>query len=71
MKVWVKNFDVEMELKNNGVEFEVYSPDGSTHRGDLVLTKSTVIWCEGRTKRENGKRLSWDKFIELMNAQAK
>jgi hypothetical protein len=51
------------------VEFEVYSTDGVTHRGDLVLTKSAVIWCEGRTKRENGQRLTWDKFIELMKAQ--
>ncbi len=69
MKVWIKNFDVEMEVKNNGVEFEVYSSDGVTHRGDLVLTKSAVIWCEGRTKRENGQRLTWDKFIELMKTQ--
>jgi hypothetical protein len=69
MKVWIKNFDVEMELKNNGVEFEVYSADGSTHRGDLILTRAAVIWCPGKTKRENGKKLSWDKFIDLMNEQ--
>lgn len=66
MKVWIKNFDVEMEVKNNGVEFEVYTADGTTHLGDLVLTRAAVIWCEGRTKRENGKRLSWDRFIERM-----
>jgi hypothetical protein len=69
MKVWIKSFDVGMEVKNSGVEFEVYSADGTKHQGDFVLTKSAVIWCEGRTKRENGKRITWDKFIELMNAQ--
>lgn len=68
MKVWIKNLNVEMEVKNSGVELEVYATDG-TFRGDLVLTKAAVIWCNGKTKRENGKKLSWDKFIELMNEQ--
>jgi len=69
MKVWIKNLNVEMEVKNSGVEFEVRSADDEKHLGDLVLTRASVIWCPGRTKRENGKKLSWDKFIELMNDQ--
>jgi len=31
MKVTIKSFDVEMEVKNAGFEFEVYSPDGKEH----------------------------------------
>jgi hypothetical protein len=62
MRVTVKSFDVDMEVKNNGIEFEVFTPDGKTHWGDLVLTKSGLIWCKGRTRRENGQKISWDDF---------
>ena len=40
MKVKIKSFDVRMEVKNRGIEFDVYSPDGREHLGDLVLTKT-------------------------------
>jgi hypothetical protein len=63
MKVTIKSFDVEMEVKNNGIEFEVYSADGENHLGDLILTKRNLIWCNGRTRRANGKDISWQKFI--------
>lgn len=69
MQVTIKSFDLEMEVKNKGVEFDVYSPDGKTHHGDLVLSRTGITWCNGRTKRENGITLNWNKFIELMNAQ--
>lgn len=35
MKVSIKSFDVAMEVKNKGVEFEVYDNDGQ-HLGDIV-----------------------------------
>ena len=66
MNVRVKTFDVGMELKNNGIEFEVRTPN-NRHLGDLIITKSQLIWCEGRTQRANGKRMSLDEFRELMN----
>ena len=69
MKVTIKSFDVEMELKNAGVEFEVSSPDGATHHGDLILTKRDLIWCKGRVRRENGKKISWTDFIAWADAQ--
>lgn len=69
MKIAVKSFDVNMEIKNKGVELAVYSPDGKTFLGDLVITKSGVIWCAGKTRRASGKSLSWKKFMELMAAQ--
>ena len=69
MKVSIKSFDVQMEVKNNGIEFEVADNDGN-HLGDAILTKTGVIWCKGRQRRENGTKISWAKFIEIMDAQS-
>ncbi len=49
MKVLIKNFEVEMDLKNNGVEFEVYDHD--KHLGDVILTKTSVIIFGPRSLR--------------------
>jgi hypothetical protein len=65
MNVSIKKFDVEMKLKNKGVEFEVYD-NQDTHLGDVILTKSKVIWCQGKTSREKGKHVKWEEFIEYM-----
>ena len=64
MKVSVKKFSVEMPIKNKGIEIEVRDTNGS-HLGDLVISKSGLVWCPGRTRRENGVRLSWKRFIEI------
>jgi len=65
MKVTIKSFDVAMEVKNKGIEFEVRSPDGD-HLGDVVLTKSGFVWCKGRTDQKNGVKLNWSQFIKWM-----
>ena len=70
MKVVIKSFDVDMEVKNRGIEFEVRSPDDEHHFGDVVLTKTGLIWCRGRTDRTNGVRISWKKFIEFAEEQS-
>ena len=67
MQVHIKDFNVKMEIKTRGVEMEVRDPDG-THCGDLVLTKTQVIWCPGRTSRPKGHAVTWKKFISLMEA---
>ena len=67
MKVQIKDFDVQMEVKNNGIEFEVYDNAG-VHRGDCFVTKTGLIWCEGRTRKANGKKVAWDEFIDWMNS---
>lgn len=67
MKVKIKSFDVGMEVKNNGIEFDVYEPSGK-RLGDLVLTKSGLIWCEGKTTRQNGVKVTWKEFIGRMKA---
>ncbi len=63
MRVTIKSFDVEMEVKNSGIEFEVRTPDGGTQLGDVVLTKTGLTWCKGRTDRKNGIKISWSDFI--------
>lgn len=70
MKVSIKDLSVSMEIKNNGIELDVYSNAGK-HLGDLVVTKAAVIWCPGKTTQKNGHRVGWDAFIKLMEAQPK
>ena len=65
MLVRIKQFDVAMEIKNKGVEIDVSDPQHG-HIGDLVITKSKLIWCRGRTRPENGIDVTWTKFIEMM-----
>ena len=62
MKVSIKSFDVAMEVKTKGIEFEIYD-NQDNHLGDLVVTKTKLIWCKGRTNRENGKEVKWEDFI--------
>lgn len=65
MNVKIKNFNVEMDVKNSGIEFEIRSTNGG-FLGDLFLTKSGLTWCKGKTTRKRGKKMSWDKFIETI-----
>ena len=46
MQVLIKDFDVQMELKNNGIELEIRTPSGD-HLGDLVITKTQLDECMG------------------------
>ncbi len=68
MKVKVKDFDVAMELKNNGIEFEVRD-NQDNFLGDLIINKTPLIWCEGRKSRENGKKISLAHLREFMNSR--
>ena len=68
MKVTIKSFDVQMELKNNGIELEVRSPSGADFLGDLVVTKTQLIWCPGKTSREKGISISIPDFIKYMDS---
>lgn len=68
MQVSIKDLSVSMEIKNKGVELDVYDNAG-THLGDLVITKTKLVWCKGKTAVENGKVISWDDFIEMMQGR--
>ena len=68
MRVKIKKFEVEMEVKANGIEFEVRTPDDRTQYGDCYLTMSGLIWCEGKKARANGVKINWRDFMEIMKS---
>ncbi len=68
MKVSIKDFNVQMDIKTAGIELEVYDND-DTHLGDLVITKTRLIWCHGRINPKNGVAVDWQEFIDYMEAQ--
>jgi len=67
VNVSIKNFPITMDIKNNGIELDVY--DNEVHLGDLVVSKSRLVWCQGKTKVANGKAISWKEFIAYMNSR--
>jgi hypothetical protein len=69
MKVNIKSFNVNMDVKNKGIEFEVRSPDGNDHRGDCYLTRTGLTWCLRRKAKENGINLTWDDFMDIMSSK--
>jgi len=64
-KVVIKDLQVEMEIKNAGIELGVSHDDGS-HKGDLYVTKTGLTWCPGKTTRVNGKQIDWHDFTKYM-----
>ncbi len=68
MKVTIKDFAIGMEIKSSGIEMEVRDTSGN-QLGDLIITKTQLIWCPGRTTRANGKTIRWVTFIEMMEAR--
>ncbi len=68
MKVAIKSFDVEMDVRTKGIEFQVRENDGSL-LGDCYLTKTGLIWCKGQTTRPKGKKVSWEDFVAWMGTQ--
>lgn len=69
MIVKVKDFDVAMEVKNNGIELDVADTKGN-HIGDLVVTKTKLIWCKGKTSRTKGTQVNWADFIAFMESKS-
>jgi hypothetical protein len=68
VKVAIKDFNVEMEVKTAGVELSITNPQ-DVHLGDLIVTKTRLIWCQGQTRRANGKEIWWEDFIAYMNGR--
>ena len=69
MQVKIKSFDVNMDVKSSGIEFEVRKSDGSGQLGDCYLTMTGLIWCEGKKFKQNGVKVSWTDFIEIMKSE--
>jgi hypothetical protein len=68
MQVRIKQFDVNMDVKSSGIEFEVRTPDGTTQLGDCYLTMTGLVWCHGKTNKKNGVKISWIEFIQYMES---
>lgn len=66
MKIGIKKFDVEMELKTKGIELEVRD-NNEEFLGDLRIGKATIEWCQGRTRQGNGVQKSWDELLEFFS----
>ena len=69
MQVKIKKFEVNMEVKANGIEFEVRNPDGTAQIGDCFVTMTGLIWCKGKTSKKNGIKISWNEFTEIMKSK--
>ena len=69
MDVRIKDFKVGMQLGTRGIELAVDHPNGGGHLGDLIITKTQVIWCEGRTGRARGKRVSLTTLRDWINEE--
>lgn len=65
MEVWIKSLEVEMQVKQKGIELEVRSKNGETQLGDCYATMTGLIWCKGRVKKENGTKVKWEDFIAI------
>lgn len=68
MNVAIKKFKVNMELKNSGIEFEIRDTHNE-FKGDLILTKSKLTWCKGKTSSKNGIDITWEEFIDYMESR--
>lgn len=68
MEVRIKQFDVNMFVKSNGIEFEVRTPDGSSQVGDCYVTMTGLVWCKGKTTKANGVKVSWDDLSAVLGS---
>ncbi|GLT01176.1 hypothetical protein GCM10007897_25670 [Sphingobium jiangsuense] len=56
----IKNLTVDLPLKNNGVEIQI-DGDGKQF-GDIYISKTGIVWCEGKVHRTNGVKFSFDEL---------
>lgn len=69
MTVKIKDFKVDMEVKNAGMELEIRG-SGDEFLGDLIVTKSGLTWCKGKTQKANGQKISWKEFTAFVEGKA-
>jgi len=69
MKVHIKKFQIDMDVKSNGIEFEIRKSDGSPQIGDCLLTMTGLTWCKGRKEKQSGIKISWEDFMEIMKSR--
>ncbi len=69
MKVWIKKFQIDMEVKYNGIQFGIRSPDNTKQIGNCYITKTALVWCKGKIEKNNGVNISWEEFMEIMKSK--
>lgn len=70
MQVFIKSLQVEMPVKQNGIELEVRGKDGKDQLGDCYATMTGLAWCNGKVKKENGTKIKWEDFIAICSSDA-
>ncbi len=68
MNVKIKSFDVNVDVKKRGIEFEVRTPNGESQLGDCYITMTGLIWCPGKTGKKNGVKVNWNELIALLSS---
>ena len=56
---WIKKFEIRQEIKTKGIEIQVDN-DGK-QMGDLIVTKTGITWCEGKSSK-NVTKFSFDEL---------
>jgi len=69
MEVWIKSLEVDMQVKQKGIELEVRGKNGESQLGDCYATMTGLIWCKGRIKKENGVKLKWEDLQILCSSE--
>ncbi len=67
MDVRIKKLDINMAVKQKGIEFEIRTPDGASQVGDCCLTMTNLVWCKGRTTKANGIKITWTELAEILD----
>lgn len=71
MQVKTQPFKEAIELKSDGICFDVYG-NGAKRLGDLSVTKTGLVWCKGangKAPRGKGINVKWEDFISWVQSQ--
>jgi hypothetical protein len=66
VEVRIKQLDINMLVKQNGIEFEVRTPDGTSQVGDCYLTMTGLVWCKGKITKPKGVKISWNELAVIL-----
>ena len=65
MKVKIKNLGSDVDVRTKGVKFRV-GDNNDGLKGNFYVTGAKLIWCQGKTTKKNGVKVSWKDFIDWM-----
>ena len=69
MDVQIKKLEVEMAVKQKGMELEIRKPNGVDRLGDCYVSMTGLAWCQGRTTRAKGVKIRWEELIEILDSK--